>query len=354
MNVLKTNRLTEEIESAIQQGKFSDRLPTIRELAAHFGVAKQTIANALKPLRERGFLMATPNGTFINSQLQQPTRNTKMIGLFSNSSPAEVGNFEGTMFQELGQLMRDDGYEPIFILTDSQRIPANKFFSSMHVDGLIFVYSSFEPDLVPYLQQNAIPFLSGTRVPETHKASWVEFDHAYIYERILGVLRSVGYRRIAIDHPFVMHINGLIGEMFEEWRKVYEKFNLPYQGYIEQVNIPACPLAEPMVRERALQLAALAEFPEAIICWHGRVEITIATLEEAGKRLNRDYIIVAPQVSGASAIPGVYYVSGYDYRLLDEAIWETFKQILPDPFGPVRQVRVPVNVRFIETPVRLG
>ena len=79
--VVRSSRLYEQIvqqvEESIQRGvlKAGDKLPPERDLAQQFGVSRTAVREAVKALREKGFVEAYPGrGTFIMEANSHPIR----------------------------------------------------------------------------------------------------------------------------------------------------------------------------------------------------------------------------------------------------------------------------------------
>jgi GntR family transcriptional regulator, transcriptional repressor for pyruvate dehydrogenase complex len=79
--IVRSSRLYEQIvqqvEESIQKGslKTGDKLPPERELAQQFGVSRTAVREAVKALREKGFVEAYPGrGTFIMETDSHPIR----------------------------------------------------------------------------------------------------------------------------------------------------------------------------------------------------------------------------------------------------------------------------------------
>src|SRR5438045_5906772 len=79
--IVRSSRLYEQIvqqvEESIQKGdlKTGDQLPPERELAQQFGVSRTAVREAVKALREKGFVEAYPGrGTFIMETSSHPIR----------------------------------------------------------------------------------------------------------------------------------------------------------------------------------------------------------------------------------------------------------------------------------------
>jgi GntR family transcriptional regulator len=59
-------QVANHLESRIEVGEFSHKLPAERELADEYGVAYQTLRHAMKVLRERGLIITRQGrGTFV-------------------------------------------------------------------------------------------------------------------------------------------------------------------------------------------------------------------------------------------------------------------------------------------------
>ena len=72
-------QIVEQIEESISKGalKEGDQLPAERELAQQFGVSRTAVREAVKALREKGFVEAYPGrGTFITSATPRSIRQT--------------------------------------------------------------------------------------------------------------------------------------------------------------------------------------------------------------------------------------------------------------------------------------
>lgn len=70
-------QIVQQVEESIQKGalKAGDKLPPERELAQQFGVSRTAVREAVKALREKGFVEAYPGrGTFIMEANSHPIR----------------------------------------------------------------------------------------------------------------------------------------------------------------------------------------------------------------------------------------------------------------------------------------
>jgi GntR family transcriptional regulator, transcriptional repressor for pyruvate dehydrogenase complex len=107
--IVRSSRLYEQIvqqvEESIQKGalKTGDRLPPERELAQQFGVSRTAVREAVKALREKGFVEAYPGrGTFIMETSSHPIR-------LSIDRIAKTGQAEGSLYlTEVREMMEPE------------------------------------------------------------------------------------------------------------------------------------------------------------------------------------------------------------------------------------------------------
>jgi GntR family transcriptional regulator, transcriptional repressor for pyruvate dehydrogenase complex len=107
--VVRSSRLYEQIvqqvEESIQKGalKTGDKLPPERELAQQFGVSRTAVREAVKALREKGFVEAYPGrGTFIMETSAHPIR-------LSLDRMVKAGQAEGSRYlTEVREMMEPE------------------------------------------------------------------------------------------------------------------------------------------------------------------------------------------------------------------------------------------------------
>ena len=107
--VVRSSRLYEQIvqqvEESIQKGdlKTGDRLPPERDLAQQFGVSRTAVREAVKALREKGFVEAYPGrGTFIMETDAHPIR-------LSLDRMVKAGQAEGSRYlTEVREMMEPE------------------------------------------------------------------------------------------------------------------------------------------------------------------------------------------------------------------------------------------------------
>lgn len=107
--VVRSSRLYEQIvqqvEESIEKGalKTGDKLPPERELAEQFGVSRTAVREAVKALREKGFVEAYPGrGTFIMETSAHPIR-------LSLDRMVKAGQAEGSRYlTEVREMMEPE------------------------------------------------------------------------------------------------------------------------------------------------------------------------------------------------------------------------------------------------------
>jgi GntR family transcriptional repressor for pyruvate dehydrogenase complex len=139
--VVRSSRLYEQIvqqvEESIQKGalKTGDKLPPERELAQQFGVSRTAVREAVKALREKGFVEAYPGrGTFIMETSAHPMR-------LSLDRMVKAGQAEGSRYlTEVREMM-----EPEIAALAAERAEAEDL-AAMHESFEVMERAKRDPD----------------------------------------------------------------------------------------------------------------------------------------------------------------------------------------------------------------
>ena len=139
--VVRSSRLYEQIvqqvEESIQKGslKTGDKLPPERELAQQFGVSRTAVREAVKALREKGFVEAYPGrGTFIMETSAHPIR-------LSLDRMVKAGQAEGSRYlTEVREMM-----EPEIAALAAERAEAEDL-AAMHESFEVMERAKRDPD----------------------------------------------------------------------------------------------------------------------------------------------------------------------------------------------------------------
>ncbi len=329
--------IAKALERDIIAGRYTERIPSVMALAEKYGVARQTITKALRPLINRRLLLPTPRGTQINPEHgNRPC--TGIVAIYC----IEAAVFGGDpLISSLAEAIAEDGMEPLFMSNTSENLIRNRnFWSSNFVDGYIFVYTSFNRDFTTQLKELGVPFVVGNRIPDEFGASWVDWDLAEVFDSILGELVAGGAHDVALHIPVpsrARYTFDLIRDDFVRAKKLYQLSNPTLDAYEIKDS------SDPM--EYASFLLAQPRFPEAVISW-GPADELVGYLQFHGKIVGRDYKLVATQYAHPE-VKGVWALEGLDTGKLGKAIWRTFKRVRNAPFANALQVRVSPSVRMV-------
>ncbi len=332
--------IAKALEKDILSGRYTDRIPSVLALAGEYGVARQTITKALRPLISRRLLLPSPRGTRINPEHgNRPC--TGIVGIYCLEAAAFSGD---PMVSALADIIVADGMEPLFMSnTRASLIHNRNFWASNFVDGYVFVYCSFNRAFTDELKELGVPFVVANRIPDDFGASWVDWDLAEVFDTILGELVAGGAHDVALHIPVpsrARYTFDLIRDDFVQAKKLYQLSNPMLDAYqIENSDDPT---------EYGAFLLSQPRFPEAVISW-GSADELVGFLQYHGKIVGRDYKLVATHYSHPE-VNGVWTLVGLDKTKLAKAIWRTFRRVRNAPFGNALQIRVAPPFKLVSSP----
>ena len=179
----KAPYITQTIERRVRRGIYTTQIPSTRHLCEEFGVARQTMTDALKVLVQSGTLVSCRrNGLVIDR------RNLKH-GTILLISDAPLNHTEA--------LEKAVGQDRLRFQTASAR-NQQEFDRVFPEDGLgaIFVNSSLTVELAESCARRQIPFVSCNQMPGYRHINWVDFDNYQALKELFRKLTDAGYRRI--------------------------------------------------------------------------------------------------------------------------------------------------------------
>ena len=220
----KTPYITQEIERRIRHNIYADRIPPTRTLAAEFAVARQTITDALKVhVKSQLLKNCRRNGLTIDrSKLKQGT--IAIVSRFEKSCVTEE-------FEQLQSLINRDGWQVKWIIAHPPRELEKELTSDTL--GILFTSSSLTVEIVEYLQEKQIPFVSNNQLPGYRNINWVDFDVAHSIRELLTPAVSRGYKHIGVI--FFGHIENFNELLRKELLKVKRELKLPHEPYDDAV-----------------------------------------------------------------------------------------------------------------------
>ncbi len=325
--------LAARLEQDIRAGRFGEKLPPVRQLAADFKVALQTMSKALKPLREQGLLDPGPGGTRI--VLEMPRRSGMgVVTAFILGKP-EIDPAVDPLLVTLREAAEADGITLVVMWVEGDEIFRKEtFWKAGQTDGYIFLYSSFYPMLSRHLHINGIPFVVANWLPDSANAHWVDFDWRKRLFDLVRQLREHGYQRIA----YLPHVRWQEGASFhlDLWRDVcayYEMTNyspdLAYFG--------GGPLA---VSKRWYEEHA-TDYPEVIIPSNTDLRQLLEQL--AGWKTDTRVLV---QCHGKLPDARCLSCGSNDYQALGKLVWKVYREVSNGTAGPPHPHFAPGTVKI--------
>lgn len=270
---------------------------TIKEMAKMLGVSKSTVSRALRGSDEIG--EETKQRVLELARTVNYFPNPIALSLVGNRSntigvivPDIANPFFSSVIGGVEEVAYSRGYHVMIYQShdtyERERIDS-RHISARHADGLIISIASHSPnfDHLRALQENGIPvvlFDRSTDEIQTHKVQVDDYKGAFEATEHLAIQ---GCRKIAhIAGPLNLSISR---DRLRGYRDVLNKYDLPYreewviQGeYNQEVG-----------SERAYQLMALRERPDAIFAASDRIAIGVhVALRQLGYRMPDDVALI--------------------------------------------------------------
>lgn len=221
MSSVKFSIITAELERRIRQGIYAKKLPTTLQLASEFGVARQTMTNAIRPLVQQGLLISHGKGGL---QLQALRENTRCLVAIVTTSVSEGINLSQSL-QPLVEILSQEGYEAVLLgLPPQNRLKNPSQFFQGTLSGVLFTASSLSLEIALFLERNRIPFLSCNRLPAFPRLNFVESNAFRGIDHLLTKVTACGYRRIAFF--FLSPLDGYDRLIQKEWNRLVKHFGL--------------------------------------------------------------------------------------------------------------------------------
>ncbi len=316
----KYREIARTLQLRIVARDYRDRLPVMRELAAEFKVSLHTLDKALKMLAEDGLIESRGSqGIWINHE--RAARRGKGAGKIIGLCVSRKTDPERDIFIiELKRLIAQAGHIPLLIANNQRIFLDAKFWQTVQLDGVIFIYSSVDAKLLNWLNSRQIPVVAANRLAEGISVSWVDFDHEKHVSAIVAWLKAHNIRRIVLDWPNPKdELNH--HWMSALWERILKRYDLPVyaENFIEYELSPA------NIRAQAGRIARLEPTPEAVICCH----VFDAMLE---KELNRSGLripILKHPIKAWSSREGDLDEA---YRRLSQSVWSTLVRVMEYPY----------------------
>ena len=309
--------ISRDLEKAIRNGKYFERIPPVRVLAGQYGVSLQTMTKALKPLQQSGLLVSGPGGTRIMENIPYQL-NSGVVTLFMlNDTLPVIGRNEDPLLQTLREEAARDGVTLVMMWVDSAEIfQKQTFWESRQTDGYIFIYSSFYPLVSKHLQISGIPYLAANWLPDSFNAHWIDWDWKKQLFDLVKLLIDMDYTRIA----YMPNIHWKFGleYHFDMWQDICESYGIyNYQPDMSYFGSEPYDLLDRMAQDPfgAPQVVIPTNLDHKLL--HNKI-----TDLQIDCR-----ICLSGNNSNIEQNPGVILYSANDYSKLAREIWKLFRQI---------------------------
>ena len=261
MGIPKYSQIAVELLRRIRSGVYQDKLPPMRELAVEFDTAMQTVFNAVQLLVRKELLVPCGSGGMNIDRSKLPCGLIAIV--VHNAMLPRVAAFE-----PLAQAISDDGFLPVYlgVLRKQSLYTAKKLFQA-DISGVMFFYSTINPEYCEVLDSQKIPYVSANILHGVQHVNFVESNTFDAIEDLVKMLHVKGYRRIAIN--INSPLEGYIRYFNTRWRKILKKYNMIYSSYNSLCEASPlqgeCESWDDIVAEPLPDKGVL---PEAVINWN--------------------------------------------------------------------------------------
>ncbi len=328
------------VEKDIINGIYTDRLPTVKNLAEKYGVAIQTMHNALKPLVARKVIKPTRHGSFVNRSAKIFRHKVGVFGDFTQNIPTLEPRIK---FLSLAAAA--DGDELFFLGTLKDTLAENpEFYLNSDFDGYIFLYSDFDLELSAELKRRKIPALICNHLPESLGLDSIDYNHQQWLDEAVGALVACGCRRIGT--LFSRSLDNQISWEAEMSTAAELKREYQLKPYRLIDSLPAN--NDDQLKKIFDLLISETPFPDALIMAGHIMHRLVLKLIDAGKVPGRDYLLVIKDDPSAQLPEGTVFAHvKYDDKKNAHAIWHRFSQLRNDPEQPPRALLSDMSKSFI-------
>jgi len=322
MSAAKYPELTANLELKIRQGAYRGKLPTTRQMEAEFGVSRQTLTNALRPLIEKKLLIAERrNGIKINAE--QLDRG--LIGIVARG-PLENLN-SNPVFKPLQERMSADGFESLMLDVSHGITPGVRNLLGNFV-GLIFTNSSLTLEMAEYLELKQIPFVSCNQLTIYSRLNFVQYDWAGAIRKIAALFASKGYQKQCLF--FQGLLEGYDRFIKKQWKSIKLDLGLPLlkADKIElnwQTELQTC------LEEYLKALYEIQEYPQLLIFWRSIDEDNIGLLRKGKYKLPDSCLIAGPGYTPDLSGKNIITLAVNDYDPLLSAGYEALRELILAP-----------------------
>jgi DNA-binding transcriptional regulator YhcF (GntR family) len=329
MAEIKHTGITAALEERIRNRHYGDTLPPMRMLIKEFDSTMRTMTKALKPLAASGLIQPSKAGTKIC--LDDPKRKRVITVGIVYHQPIYHAPEKDVLLNELKRLAAANGCNAVLMqLPDDKTLADIGFWESMHVDGFIFVYSTFYKLMNRQLALSGIPFVVANWMPVNYGVHWVDFNiEQLLCSLVTQIIQHTGNHRIAFTDP--NWSNTRHQWLAERWRGIADLYELP--NYCGKDNLCFGNDLEATAKE----WVHLPEPPEIVICHHRNAQL-LTDIFHAG---NLPVKTITPQHN-----QGRWYYKHLGYPALARETWKVFTNVLNGVAGTPRSHLIDLDAKI--------
>ncbi|MFC5649797.1 GntR family transcriptional regulator [Paenibacillus solisilvae] len=280
----KYMQLKEEIVSWIATAQFKphDKLPSENEIAARFGMSRQTVRQALGELEAGGWLYrAQGKGTFVAEVMDNARQSAAQQGMTIGLMTTHISNYIfPTIVRGVESALRSKGARLLLASTDNEKEKERESLESMllqQLNGLIIEPTKSaegNPNLDFFLALEArkIPFVMLNERYSDLDAPCLKVDDELGGFRAAEHLAKLGHHKIAgffktDDFQGVYRMRGFLRSLRERQLPLVPDYLVRYSTEEKQTR-PAEALAALLNREAA-------DRPTAIVCYNDELAVLL-------------------------------------------------------------------------------
>ncbi len=321
------------IEARIDDGTYSGRLPSIRQLAEDYGVAPATIQRAVTELAIRGVVVPMgPKGVQIRSrEARRP--GTRMVSVFCNRLNPDLSR--DILLQSLREKIAGDHWRCTFMNMPGEVVSEEFLWINPSFEGYIFLYSSITQELAALLNRHGVAFVAANRTPERWGVSCTDFDLIGRLGQAVGKAAAGGARKIGINLPHLKLAN--VAEELE--RALLDSAPAGVELRFYHTELGGIENAEWNCRSYVERYMSEPFRPDCVILLSLPPAVMRAEINARGDaELRRAGIIgvIDPEQFPA----GEETVIPISYRTLADTAWQLFRDKIDHPGAACRQILI--------------
>jgi DNA-binding LacI/PurR family transcriptional regulator len=264
-------RIKRDLKTSIENGEFTegDRVPTELELAAQYGVSRNSARQALRDLEFEGYVVRTPGrGSFVApSSQRQRVLSVNGLRMVALACPELESRFTRSIVQGFINYATAHQYHTMVYFLHLSNDAEFDFLAELRNSGIEGIALALEHggertrELLRGFTKTGFPFVLIDRYMTEVPCDYVTTDNAGMLHRLTAAVASHGHRHVAyITRPLN---NTTLADRFAGFRKALDEHEIPFGDHQVGIFDPMSD-AEPL----AVIQGVLAQHrrPTALVC----------------------------------------------------------------------------------------